>query len=53
MRAICEVLEAKYLRQSIADDLQCQLDIHAKKGLMGMFVSLDCMQYRSKNCDVN
>jgi hypothetical protein len=46
VRAICEVLEAKYLRQSIADDLQCQLDIHAKKGLIGMFVYLDCMQYR-------
>jgi hypothetical protein len=33
--------------------LQCQLDIHAKKGLIGMFVYLDCMQYRWKNCDVN
>jgi hypothetical protein len=46
------IFQLVYLREPTQVDIEQQLHINAKRGFLGMFASLDCMQYIWKNCPI-
>ena len=48
--AIKACFEATYLAELTYEDIVRQMDINEKRGFLGMFASIDCMQWFWKIC---